>query len=199
MWEVFRFTNRSLDQVEDYLLVARRDLKGGHRVTLQDLSLVPESNWHVERSADALTDADLEFVGRRLIADISGGTLFTRSLFKPPESKATWGAKVPKGFRAYALCVETVLPVQAKDRVDLVHSEKRSAAQVAEDLLVLGVRPCEGGREVILAARPKDVELVEKARQTGKLTIVIRNPADKKRNRHRKKTNPAKVIIWNEE
>ena len=167
-------------------LCAARDLPPSHPVVVTDFTYRHADDGEAI-PAGTYTDQDWHLLtGRRLSEGLSRGELLTERRLAPRRLSA----RVPKGRRAYALEMENELDLKPGDRVDVV-----SSRTLIEGLLVLG----SGENRVVLAATGAEIELLEKARQSGKLTLVLRHPDDVSRPQRKPRRRSGGIEIWSEE
>jgi len=162
-------------------LVARRELSAGQAVHSLDFTFSPQQN--VPKGA--LSDQDLPLLrGSTLNRALKEGEILCIDALRLPFDNALLGTSIPRGLRAYPIHPSNSLSVRQGDRVDVqLQPESRSEMPFAllEGPLVLQVDPDadgNGSEEVVLALSSDDIQLLEKARQRGKLTIALRNPRD---------------------
>ncbi len=157
----------------------------------------------------AVTDQDLIFLkGATLRADAKHDHWVTFSELELRGDAARIGARIPHGMRAYELRLDESLKVQPTDSVDVLAVPRmrgESPVILVEGATVLASEGAEDGSRVTLALEPSEVALVEKAAQTGKLKLSLRNPDDENppnrshAGRSSRRRIPAeRVEIWSE-
>lgn len=178
-------------------LRAEMVLPAGHPVGLKDFSAPPADE--SVRPRGAYTDQDWPLVeGRRLVKELGAGDYLLEEHLAP--RKSSWGRRIPRGLRAYSVRAVGADRVQAGDWVDLMTESGDTAAQ--------GVRVFSRARgeseEAVLLLTPRQIQLLEKKRQNGKLTLALRNPDDfpeplsgERAPRRGRKRNQ-KIEVWSE-
>ncbi len=160
-------------------LVVRRFLQKGHNLSLIDLGVqrVPNSK---SVPLGALTDQDLHWAkGATLRRGLEKGSLITIDDIHLPARLTGLGKAIPRGMRAYSIVENPALSLVEGDRVDILSIPKNPQQQPR--LVVEGARvvqPRTDQRSTLVAVAVQDVANLEKANQTGKLRIVLRNPLD---------------------
>jgi len=182
-------------------LVAERGLPAGHPLGVKDMDLKIVGEETVP--AGAYTDKKLHWVlGRRLLTDVSAGDWIREETLEGEGHSLS--RRVPDGFRAYSLIVESRLPVAAGDRVDIVFRSD-TAGEIPVTLME-GAEILDADldqEKLVLAVRPNEVPLLEKARQSGKLTVALHGSREGmtrgKRNTHfQKRKAKRQVQLWSE-
>jgi len=170
-------------------LMVRRALDQGHAIHFMDLTLVRRSRLTGEIPAGALTDQDLPILkGAILKEPRSQGEILTLGGVQLSPAIAGLGSSVPKGKRAYLLDVPNSVQVRIGDKVDVFLSPDNPwelPMALVEETLVLQVAYREDVGQVIVALSSAEIRILEKARQKGKLTLVLRNPEDKAPSRNK--------------
>jgi len=160
-------------------LVAERDLPEGHPLGVKDMDIFAGDPRRETVPQDAYSDQKLHWVlGRRLLRPLKAGEWIREGELDGRRAKGL-SRRVPSGHRAYSLQVDSRLPVAPGDRVDLVfRSENPGDVPVTllEGVLVLQADLETGG--MIVAVRPGELPLMEKAQQSGKLTVALRNDSE---------------------
>lgn len=94
--------------------------------------------------------------------------------------------QIPAGHRAYVILPENPWLAHAGDRIDILvrpHHSGDEPLVLAENVLVLERMGRGTKGEVIVALRQRDLELLEKAKQQGKLSIAVLGKTDFAANR----------------
>lgn len=184
---------------EPRYLSFRRSLEAGHPLQFSDLKLLPPRAL-AQPPAGALTDQDLSILrGATVATAVAEGAIVTFVDLELRGDSVRLGRKVPIGMRAFALPLEASMRLQATDYIDILSA----AETLVEGALVLSVQRSEEGGQIWVALGPEEVGAVEKAVQTGKLKVALRNPEDKPSRRtkaHRGKLHPLhkRIEIWSE-
>lgn len=183
-------------------LVASRDLPTGHPLGVKDMELRTGAGEVLP--AGVYTDQKLHWVlGRQLLEEVKAGA-WIREEILDGDLKRTLSRRVPSGFRAYSLVIESRLPVAAGDAVDVVfRSQNEGEIPVT---LIEGVEILEADLEeerLVVAVRPNEVPLLEKAQQSGKLTVALRSAKEgmtrgKRNARFQKRKIKQQVQLWSE-
>lgn len=179
LWEVHALLGAKERRIDEpRYLVARRPLPAGQPVTGLDFALTPAPR-DAASAREAVTDQDLHLVqGAVTAAPLAAGDVLTFSALDLARAPDRLGAVVPRGLRAYALRDVDALEIDGGDRVDLVlspHDARENAMTLVEGVTVLRARKGEG---LIVALSAADIQVLEKARHKGKLTVALRNPMD---------------------
>ena len=140
-------------------------------------------------------------LGRRLLRDLKAGEwVFSSDLEKMKGN--TLSQQVPAGFRAYSLEVDSRLPIAAGDKIDLIYRSDISTELPVTLLEAVQILMADLEQErLVVAIRPSDLPLLEKARQTGKLSIALRNDMEgptrgKRASLSRKRAK--RIEVWTE-
>jgi Flp pilus assembly protein CpaB len=164
---------------EPRYLVARRELPAGQPVTSIDFTLADAGGLGGEVPPGALTDQELHHLkGAATRTPLKAGQCLTRDDVRWPDPPEPLAKAVPRGLRAYSLDGDPGLEIRAGDRVDVVlnpSDEKSPPFPLVEAALVLRI-----GRQgdLVVAVSSPQIQLLEKAKRQGKLTVVLRNPSD---------------------
>lgn len=89
--------------------------------------------------------------------------------------------EIPPGHRAYAILPDNPWLARGGDRIDILVRPQRPGGEpvvLAESVLVLERLGRGTKGEVVVALRQRDLELLEKAKQQGKLSIAVLGKAD---------------------
>lgn len=89
--------------------------------------------------------------------------------------------EIPTGHRAYVILPENPWLARGGDRVDILvrpHHHTGEPVVLAENVLVLERLGRGTKGEIVVALRQRDLELLEKAKQQGKLSIAVLGKAD---------------------
>ena len=163
---------------EPRYLVARRNVPAEQPITSIHFTLVTQSASSDPIPKDALTDQDLYLVkGGFTNTALRTGQPLTLSMVNLPSSPEALGKLVPRGMRAYTLRETDTFDVRPGDRVDIhlnPSDERAYPVTLAEGIAVLRTTPSE----LIVAVTSSQIQLLEKGRRKGRLTIVLRNPQE---------------------
>lgn len=192
-------------------LVFKRNMPEGIPLHFRDLGL---STGIEETPGDAMTDQDLPWLKGAILmkSKKTGEWLCFSDLSLAPEMVGL-SSQIPKGFRAYAVNVMSVLPLRRNDSVDIHLSPKsptEKAMLLVEKVKVLetlgadrpSLRQFPIERQIVVAIPWENVELLEKAKQKGKLSVTLRHPEEildkskKKRNSPQHGGSAKGVEIW---
>ncbi len=170
---------RREERIEDpRYLVARRELPAGQPVTAIDFTFASKAALG-EAPPGALTDQELHLLhGATTRAPLRAGECLTRAAVRSIAAPETLSKKVPRGMRAYSIDPGGTLELSAGDHVDVLlspHDEKDAPFVLVEGALIL--KPATDG-EVVVAVSSAQIQILEKARRQGKLTVALRNPMD---------------------
>lgn len=138
---------------------------------------------------EAYTDQDWHFIeGRKLRRPLGKGDFLLETDLEPRRESLVH--KIPKGFRAYSVSFEGASRVQSGDLVDVLTTSGEAAAgsrsqsdfQAIGEPVISGVKVLVAPRapsfETVLLLTPRQIQLLEMQRQSGKLTLALRNPEE---------------------
>lgn len=153
------------------VLIAAHDLDKGGRFDRSDFNLNPSA----ELTSNTVTDRDvLRLEGAVYGKSIRQGEPLT---FDRLTAKASlWKGTIPRGHRAYGIAPENPWLAKAGDRIDIwLRPESSDNAPFVVVAGVLVMDRVQSGRvaELLVAVRQRELELLEKARQQGKLSIAL--------------------------
>lgn len=197
-----RFLSARIDAIEARnrsamveVVVARTDLPRGEEITPDKVALrpIPKDYAH----SNALTNASFgSVVGRKLAFHIKGGEMLLASMLEASKP-ATFSGRVGMGWRAMTFAVDEINSIsgllEPGDVIDLIASLDRKGSKVTMPLLqgvqviATGQRlvddPVTGERKqyatVTLNVTPSQATALIAARDSGKITALLRNPADR--------------------
>lgn len=207
-WEATSALRTSKQMIESQrLLVARRNLEKGDFLALTDFDAIAFSQTFESRGVP-VTDQEIQKVrGRKLLKGVKQGEALTWDDVGPDSLTKSLGWRVPKGLVAYSLTPSNRLRVASGDRVDIIQRPEKgseSQAPVVEGAEVLAVDENGGLPEVVVAVSRHEIQLLEKALQTGTLKIGLRNSGEtftrsfsRKANLIRKRQGKG-IEIWSE-
>jgi Flp pilus assembly protein CpaB len=175
-WEAREFLRRKELRLKDpRFLILLHDVPTNRAIDFADLNFVTEDNLHAKPDADSLTDQDLAFLnGVRTRNALARGTVLKRSFFL---SVRGLSPQIPRGKRAYVAHFSDPVFGRPGDRVDVYRTSEDVSDPprvLIEDVRLLGA----DGDEAVLALSREEIELMEKAHQSSKLTLVLRNPEE---------------------
>jgi Flp pilus assembly protein CpaB len=208
-WQARYLMTAEAPRISDprYLFLVR-DLPKGQPIQFADLTPGYFRGTPGELPRGAVTDQDLEWVkGAVLRQAVVSGQCLTFAMLELRAGTGPIGKRIPRGMRAYELEVDRGVRVQAADSIDILSVPSRGEAPttLVEGAVVLAADRAGGGLAVTVALEPDEVAWVEKAAQTGKLKIALRNPDDEKpprrpqARRGRRRNLPQRVEVWSEE
>jgi pilus assembly protein CpaB len=197
-----RFLSARIDAIEARnrtamveVVVARTDLPKGEEIGPGNVALraIPRDYAH----SNALTnDSFGSAVGRKLAYNIKGGEMLLSSMLEA-NKPATFSARVGMGWRAMTVAVDEINSIsgllEPGDVIDLIAGLERKGNKLTMPLLqgvqviAAGQRladdPLTGERKqyatVTLNVTPSQAIAVIAARDGGKITALLRNPADR--------------------
>lgn len=197
-----RFLSARIDAIEARnrtamveVVVARVDLPKGEEIGTGNVALraIPRDYAH----SNALTnDSFGSAVGRKLAYNIKGGEMLLSSMLEA-NKPATFSARVGMGWRAMTVAVDEINSIsgllEPGDVIDLIAGLERKGNKLTMPLLqgvqviAAGQRladdPLTGERKqyatVTLNVTPSQAIAVIAARDGGKITALLRNPADR--------------------
>lgn len=197
-----RFLSSRIDAIEARnrtatveVVVARTDLSKGEEIGPGNVALraIPRDYAH----SNALTkDSFGGVVGRKLGYHIKGGEMLLSSMLEA-NKPATFSARVGIGWRAMTVAVDEINSIsgllEPGDVIDLIAGLERKGSKLTMPLLqgvqviAAGQRladdPLTGERKqyatVTLNVTPSQAIAVIAARDGGKITALLRNPADR--------------------
>lgn len=197
-----RFLSARIDAIEARnrtatveVVVARSDLPRGEEIGPGNVALraIPRNYAH----SNALTsDSFNSAVGRKLAYNIRGGEMLLSSMLEA-NKPATFSARVGIGWRAMTVAVDEINSIsgllEPGDVIDLIAGLERKGNKLTMPLLqgvqviAAGQRladdPLTGERKqyatVTLNVTPSQAIAVIAARDGGKITALLRNPADR--------------------
>jgi pilus assembly protein CpaB len=197
-----RFLSARIDAIEARnrsamveVVVARGDLPKGEEIGPDNVALraIPTDYAH----SNALTNGSFgRAVGRKLAYDIKGGEMLLSSMLEASKP-ATFSARVSTGWRAMTVAVDEINSIsgllEPGDVIDLIAGLERKGSKLTMPLLqgvqviATGQRladdPLTGERKqyatVTLNVTPSQAIAVIAARDGGKITALLRNPADR--------------------
>ncbi len=186
------------------LLALKRDLSEGTTLSLLDVVVRLKGSHDV--SDGVLTDQDLGSLrGATLKMGVSKGEWLTWE--KIDTANVSLSGKIPSGKRAYLVTLPTLLRARRGDRADILFTPrdvKESPLVLVEGASILEIGRTSEGTEIVMALSQAEIETVEKARQTGKLNLALRNPSDESKSmrkarpkKYRKAIRPG-VEVWAE-
>lgn len=161
-------------------LTATRALTAGGRVRVEDFEIARQA----QAPADGVTDQQVDWLRGMIYArDLAPGEILTLSAMKggPALSQV-----IPPGHRAYAIHPENPWLAKAGDHIDILvrpSDGSRPPLVLVEQVGVLQRRGEGGQGELVVALRQREVELLEKAQQQGKLSIALLGKEDSRRSR----------------
>ncbi|NBT57903.1 hypothetical protein EBT16_03870 [bacterium] len=161
-------------------LAAKRDLSKGMVITVHDLTVGFEKEKSVSLD-NPFSDQEVHHVvGNRLVVDVPAGTLLRQSHLEP-KTTLKLSQKVPKGLRAYPVRIESRLPLESGDRVDLLISKKDSSKEsreFLEDKKILALNKKQDFQEILVALSPDDIQKIQDFNGAGEVQVTLRNPAE---------------------
>lgn len=179
------------------VVVPKRDLPRGARVTSQDLAVRPVPAEYVH--ANAVTNANYQVAeGQRLSYDAEQGKPLLWAHLESGKIP-TFSGRVPDGMRALTFPVDQINSIsgflQPGDKVDLLLTYKPVKDEITAPLLEQVLVLATGSRTVIdktldgkevqrnyntvtVQVSPDDAQRIVLAQETGKLTAVLRHPED---------------------
>lgn len=187
-------------------LVAKRELSAGHPISFLDFTIehrealgeVPEG---------AYTDQDWTLLqGQHLRLALSRGDVLQQTSLAAPLAKRLAG-QIPRGYRAYSLEVANPMALAPGDYVDILFSpqdRRELPITLVEGALVLQAEREKGSEGITVAVAPSQLQLLEKARQSGKLTLALRNPSEvvpptkRVRQSRRSVRKKSRIEVWSE-
>jgi pilus assembly protein CpaB len=177
------------------VVVAKVDLPKGEKIGPGNVALraIPRDYAH----SNALTNNSFgSAIGRRLAYDIKGGEMLLSSMLEA-DKPATFSARVGMGWRAMTVAVDEINSIsgllEPGDVIDLIAGLERKGNKITMPLLqgvqviATGQRladdPLTGERKqyatVTLNVTPSQAMTLIAARDGGKITALLRNPADR--------------------
>jgi len=164
------------------LLISKRDLKMGETLTFANLDYLSHDKMALTAREKYFTDQDLPLVlGKQLMNDIERGSpIHFESIWRgkephPPKS-------IPRGRRAFFIETASFYWVYPGAKVDLVlvpHQESHEKLTLIENVMVLSIETEREAPGVIVALLPVEIEQVNQHLRQGKISLAIRNPADR--------------------
>lgn len=180
-------------------LIVIRDLEKGSILTQLDLSTVMGTSTHPEKW---FTDQQLPVVlGSRLRLRMRRGEKLTYDSIEINKKGQVFADQIPRGYRAYSFIPENDLPLQIGDSVDVMtqsSDDKRVTRRAASDLEILDLKRGSSVSTLVVAVPELQLAELEKARQSGKLVVVLRGSKEKglkKKSRLEKQLTKAKIQI----
>lgn len=192
-------------------LVFKRNMPEGIPLHFRDLGLSEGTD---TTPNDAMTDQDLPWLkGAILMKPKKMGEVLRFSDLSLAPEMVGLSSQIPKGFRAYAINVMSAIPLRRNDSIDIHLSPKsplEKAMLLVEKIKVLetlgadrpSFRQFPIERQIVVAIPWENVELLEKAKQKGKLSVTLRHPEEildkskKKRNSLQHGGGVKGVEIW---
>lgn len=197
-----RFLSARIDAIEARsrtamveVVVARTDLPKGQEIGPGNVALRPIPRDYAH--SNALTnDSFGSAVGRKLAYNIRGGEMLLSSMLEASKP-ATFSARVGMGWRAMTVAVDEINSIsgllEPGDVIDLIASLDRKGNKLTMPLLqgvqviATGQRlvddPITGERKqyatVTLNVTPSQATTLIAARDSGKITALLRNPGDR--------------------
>jgi pilus assembly protein CpaB len=197
-----RFLSARIDAIEARnrtamveVVVAKVDLPKGEPIGPGNVALraIPRDYAH----SNALTNNSFgRAIGRKLAYDIKGGEMLLSSMLEA-DKPATFSARVGIGWRAMTVAVDEINSIsgllEPGDVIDLIAGLERKGNKITMPLLqgvqviATGQRladdPLTGERKqyatVTLNVTPSQAITLIAARDGGKITALLRNPADR--------------------
>jgi pilus assembly protein CpaB len=177
------------------VVVARRDMSRGDALSAERLALraVPKD---YAQSGAVRPEEFRQIEGRVLQADVKGGEMILWGLLQP-KKPPSFSARVQPGRRAMTVAVDEINSVSGMlepgDLIDLIASFERRGKKFALPLLqsvrvmATGQRaaedPASGERRqfstVTIDLMPQQAAGLVLARESGRLTALLRNPGDR--------------------
>jgi pilus assembly protein CpaB len=177
------------------VVIAIQDLKIGKKLEETDLSV---KEWPVEVAPKGALSNKLEAVGRVVKTEVYSGEAILEAKLAPKGSEGGFASIIPTGMRAITVQVNTysgvggfILPNTHVDVLVTVPSpdkkEESSTKIILEDVKVLAVdQTFERERDepiivqsVTLLVTPEESEKLALASAEGKLSLILRNDADR--------------------
>lgn len=177
------------------VVVAKRDLGKGIKLSPENVAVreVPAEYAH---SVAVSPDQFERISGQALAFSVKGGEMILWGLIEP-QKLPTFSARVEAGHRAMTVAVDEINSISGMiepgDTIDLIVSQDQQGKKITYPLLqsvlvmATGQRsvddPKSGERRqystVTLETTPRQAQNVIAARETGRLTALLRNPTDK--------------------
>lgn len=159
-------------------LIAVRDVNVGKTITPIDFDLILQTDVKAPPT-DAISDQYLEKLrGAKMKSPMKAREILTWSLVAARNDIA---GSIPKGLRAYPLFLKNSIPLMSGDYVDVMASQKgksQGSVLMMEKILVVEAAKEKESVRVLLAVPPEEVSWLDKAKETGELHLVLRNPED---------------------
>jgi hypothetical protein len=159
-----------------HFLKVLHDLPAGGQFDFDDFAIVTDPT---ADSREFPSDQDVEQLrGGRLARNIRSGELLRWTDFESPSLQVR--RQIPPGHRAYVIQPENGWLARPGDSIDILLRPTREGEEpivLAERVLVLqrlvaSSRDHKGGG-LVIAMRQRDLELLEKAKQQGKLSVAV--------------------------
>jgi len=187
-FEIHAFLNKPQVKINSpRLLVVRRALQEGHPISFLDLTLGNESG---PIPAGVLTDQDLALIkGATTNRSLASGEYLTLTSLNLSPMLAGLGRSIPKGLKAYPILASNGRYIRPRDRVDVLLtplSRSDIPITLVEGVLVLQSSAKHELHQVILALSSREIRVLEKAKQKGKLTLILRSREDEPLNNKRR-------------
>ncbi|MFH1262399.1 MAG: Flp pilus assembly protein CpaB [Pseudomonadota bacterium] len=175
------------------ILVSTWELADGRTLRSEDLRSAPIPQKYLPTGG--VRDVDLpQVVGRVLTRPMAEGEILLWPSIDVGLGPAGPARKIAKGYRAISLSVDAVSSVahavRPGDRIDLIltvtggEGDDPQTVTLLQNLTVLstGAGEEEGATYSVLSLMvlPREVPLIIHAERSGKISIVLRNPADHK-------------------
>jgi len=197
------FERRFLEKAR--VIAAKRDLASGTKLTLHDLTITLIERTDSEKKIFFNENLLHQVIGREIVLPLHEGEPVTvQHLENSPWP--LFSKKIPRGYRAYLLKTQQVLPLEAGDRVDVVGLDpKRSDAEdvLIANRLVLGMKADGDQSQILLAVLPLEVSRLQAAQKNGELRLLLRNPRDQevnspKQRAHLTAKSKPMIEVWEE-
>lgn len=177
------------------VVVAKRDIGKGTKLSADNVA-VREIPAEFAHSIAVSPDEFERISGQALAYPVKGGEMILWALVEA-QKLPTFSARVAAGHRAMTVAVDEINSISGMiepgDTIDLIVSQDQQGKKITYPLLqsvlvmATGQRsvddPKSGERRqystVTLATTPRQAQNVIAARETGRLTALLRNPADK--------------------
>jgi Flp pilus assembly protein CpaB len=180
------------------VLSARRNLSAGTQLSIHDLSVTHIRN---PTQQNYFNEEELhEVIGSMLKEDLKADDPIKKEQVQTVQEKR-FSVRVPKGFRAYSIHFTSRLPVEPKDKLDILGKKgpSQKTEVLVQDRRVLAVKPDEVGQEIVLAVTPEDAALLDNFKDQGHFSFLLRNPDDLDSQKVKRKTPPKgvkQVELW---